>query len=181
MTWLDDVRQRMKRGCKILFTKDSEILRDLNTIMTQQNHRTMALWALELAQEAADALAARHPDEHRPQAAITASRAWAAGRVKMPFAQRAILDAHAAAKSLDAPEDIALCHAIGQACGVVHTVGHAPGLPMYELTAIVRHYGLDACAEPITARVRYYEKRLLHWQTAYADAPAEWAGFMLVD
>ena len=36
----------------------------------------------------------------------------------MRAAQRAILDVHAFAKEIKSLEDIALCHAIGQACGV---------------------------------------------------------------
>ena len=81
----------------------------------------------------------------------------------MPIAKRAILDCHAMAKELTNPADIARCHAVGQACSVVHTAGHALGYPMYELTAIVLELGLDDCREPIEHRVRYYEQRLHDW------------------
>ena len=39
----------------------------------------------------------------------------------MPVAKKAILECHAMAKELTDIADIALCHAIGQACSVVHT------------------------------------------------------------
>lgn len=63
----------------------------------------------------------------------------------MPAARRAILAAHAAAKETADPVSIALCHAIGQACGTVHVETHAIGLAMYELTALVR-LGLEGSA-----------------------------------
>ena len=46
---------------------------------------------------------------------VQAAGDWAAGRIKMPIAQKKILDCHALAKELDRKEDIAACHAIGQA------------------------------------------------------------------
>lgn len=49
----------------------------------------------------------------------------------MPMARHAILQAHAVAKEMGSLEDIVLCHAIGQACGVIHTKGHAMGFPIY--------------------------------------------------
>ena len=62
----------------------------------------------------------------------------------MRYAQRKILDCHAFAKEAGCKEDVALCHAVGQACSVVHTAGHAIGYPAYDLTAIIHRYGIDA-------------------------------------
>lgn len=181
MRWIDDVAGRLKRKNQVLFAKDSEFLQDLILLMNQQTHRAMVLWAFEFAEETAQMLRARYPDESRPQEAIETCKAWAAGKVKMPIAQRAILNAHAFAKEIESPEDIALCHAVGQACGVVHTAGHAIGYPVYDLTALVRHYGAQACVGPIEARKALYIERLLYWQEHYASWPVEWADFMLVD
>lgn len=179
MRWIDEVQTRVKRKNQVLFAKDSPFLQDLIFMMSQQDHRAMALWAFEFAEDAAEMLRARYPDERRLFEAIEISKAWAAGKVKMPIAQRAILNAHAVAKEIDSPEDIALCHAIGQACGVVHTAGHAIGFPIYELTALVRRYGLEACVRPIEEREQQYIDRLLFWQSHYMDHPTEWADFML--
>ena len=179
MDWLIDVKQRIKRKNRILFAKGSPLLADLSDLISQIDHRALVLWALELGEEAAAALLLRYPDETRPQTAVSASADWAAGRVKMRAAQRAILDVHAFAKEIQSPEDIALCHAIGQACGVVHAAGHAMGLPIYELTSIIRRYGLPACREPVEARLRHYTDRLLYWEEHAEDLPRQWAEFML--
>ena len=69
----------------------------------------------------------------------------------------------AMAKELTDLADIARCHAVGQACSVVHTAGHALGYPMYALTAMVLEHGLDDCREPIEERVMYYEQRIRYW------------------
>ncbi|WP_051571951.1 putative immunity protein [Ruminiclostridium cellobioparum] len=113
-------------------------------MIQEQNHRTMVLWAFEFADETAQKLFERYPNKKRLGSAVLTSKDWAAGKVKMPVAKRAILQAHAVAKEIDSLEDIALCHAIGQACGVVHANGHAIGFPIYDLTAIIRKYGVPA-------------------------------------
>jgi hypothetical protein len=179
MDWLIDVERRMKRKNSILFSKDSPFLTDLSDLISRIDHRALVLWALELAEEAAAALLLRYPDETRPQTALLTSGDWAAGRVKMREAQRAILDVHTFAGEIKSPEDIALCRAIGQACGVVHTAGHAMGFPIYELTSIIRRYGLPACREQAEARLRHYLDRLLYWQEHAQNLPRQWAEFML--
>ncbi len=181
MDWLDEVRDKVKRGNQILFVKDGEFLHELALLVQEQHRRALALWALELAEETVEKLLEKYPAEHRPKEALLASRAWAAGTVKMPVAQRAILQVHALAKELSSPEDKALCHAVGQACGVVHTPGHAMGFPMYELTALVRQHGLSACREPVEQRKEYYIERLHYWHEHYQDYSGTWAAFMLAD
>lgn len=120
-----------------------------------------------------------------------------AGRV--PAARRAILAAHAAAKETADPVSIALCHAIGQACGTVHVETHAIGLAMYELTALVR-LGLEGSAAlpaasslpceplcheeitlPLSRRLETYARRLLYWEQAVNAHPGPWAPFLLKD
>jgi hypothetical protein len=96
----------------------------------------------------------------------------------MPIAKQAILNCHAMAKELTNPADIARCHAVGQACSVVHTVGHALGYPMYELTAIVLELGLDDCRDFIEQRVMYYTQRLCYWMEYEKTCQQKWAGFL---
>ena len=158
--WLTEVKAKAKRKNQILFSKDSLLLTDLCQLIAQANRRALVLWALELAEETARELAEKYPEDHRPREAIAASRAWASGEIKMPIAKRAILNCHAMAKELAHPADIARCHAVGQACSVVHTSGHALGYPMYALTVIVLELGLDDCRNAVEHRVRYYEQRL---------------------
>ena len=176
--WFAEVKAKAKRKNQILFSKDSLLLTDLCQLIAQANRRALILWALELAEETARELAGKYPEDPRPREAIAASRAWAAGEIKMPIAKRAILNCHAMAKELTDSADIARCHAVGQACSVVHTVGHALGYPMYELTAIILEQGLGDCREPIEHRVRYYEQRLHNWAEHEKSCCQDWASFL---
>ena len=176
--WLADVKAKTKRKNQILFSKDSVLLDELCQLIVHANRRALILWALELAEETARVLAEKYPEDHRPREAIGASRAWTAGEIKMPIAKRAILDCHAMAKELTNPADIARCHAVGQACSVVHTVGHALGYPMYELTAIVLEQGLDNCRDTVEQRVMYYKQRLRYWMEFEKTCQQNWAGFL---
>ena len=176
--WLAEVRAKAKRHNQILFSKDSLLLDNLRHLIGQTNRRVLILWALELAEGTARELAEKYPEDHRPREAIAASSAWAAGEIKMPIAKRAILNCHATAKELTNPDDIALCHAVGQACSVVHTAGHALGYPMYELTAIVLELGLDNCRDAVEHRVRYYEQRLHYWAEHEKSYCQNWAIFL---
>lgn len=129
--WLAEVSAKAKRHNQILFSKGSSLLDNLRHLIGQANRRVLILWALELAGETVLKLTERYPEDLHPREAITASRAWAAGEIKMPIAKRAILNCHAMAKELTDSADIARCHAVGQACSVVHTAGHALGYPLY--------------------------------------------------
>ena len=176
--WLAEVKAKAKCKNQILFSKDSLLLDELCQLIAQANRRVRVLWALELAKETAQVLAEKYPEDHRPREAVGASRAWAAGEIKMPIAKRVILDCHAMAKELTNPADIARCHAVGQACSVVHTAGHALGYPMYDLTAIVLELGLDNCRDAVEHRVRYYEQRLHYWAEHEKSCSQNWASFL---
>lgn len=189
-----EVHAKLRRGNQILFTRGSRCLQPLLALIRQQSHRALVLWALEGCQDPLALLADRWPGEQRPAQAVQAARLWAQGRIKMPAAQRAILAAHAAAKDTDDPVSIALCHAVGQACGAVHVETHAIGLPMYELTALVR-LGLEGktalmpsepfiCEDlilPLSRRLEAYARRLLYWGQAARSHPGPWAPFLLKD
>lgn len=122
MEWIEDVERKLKRKNMVLFSRDSLLLQELNSMIQQLSHQVLVLWAMELAQETVDSLAEKYPTDTRPASALETAKAWAAGSIKMPMAQRAILDCHAMAKELSSMEDIALCHAVGQACSVVHVL-----------------------------------------------------------
>ena len=177
--WLAEVCAKAKRHNQILFSKDSLLLDNLLHLIGQANRRTLILWALELAEETARELAEKYPEDHRPREAIAASRAWTAGEIKMPIAKQAILNCHAMAKELTNPADIARCHAVGQACSVVHTAGHALGYPMYKLTAIALEHGLEDCRDTVEQRVMYYEQQLRYRMEYKKTCQQNWAGFLL--
>ena len=176
--WFAEVKAKAKRKNQILFSKDSLLLTDLRHLIGQANRRALILWALKLAEETARELAEKYPEDYRPLDAIAASSAWAAGEIKMPIAKQTILNCHAMAKGLTNSADIARCHAVGQACSVVHTAGHALGYPMYELTAIVLELGLDDCRNAVEQRVMYYGQRLRYWMEYEKTCQLNWAGFL---
>lgn len=181
LSWIVEVQEKARRKNQMLFSKESAVLQELILLIAKQNHRTMVLWAFEFADEMVRKLVERYPGEPRPGAAVAAAKEWASGEIKMPAAKQAILQVHALAKEIDSPEDIALCHAVGQACGVVHANGHALGFPIYDLTAIVRRCGVEHCVDAVEERVQNYIERIYYWQENYEHYPVKWAGFMLRD
>ncbi|MDR1794571.1 MAG: hypothetical protein LBR25_04180 [Erysipelotrichaceae bacterium] len=176
--WLLDVRERQKRKCQILFTKTNPLLNDLKAFLNQASHQAIILWALELAGPVVEDLRDKYPRQNRPLLAYQAAVGWAKGKIKMPDAKRAILDCHGLAKELSEPTDIALCHAVGQACSCVHTAGHALGFVMYELTSIVFSFPENMWPAACPVWVRYYEDRLKYWMAHYDRSPWTWAGFL---
>jgi len=175
---MDEVSLRLKRHNQVLFAKDSEFLQDLDLLLRAQSHITLALWAFDLAGEAGAALEEKYPRERRPREALEAAQDWAAGRIKMPLAQRKILDCHALAKELTAQADMAACHAVGQACAAVHPAGHALGYPIYALTRLIYELGPESCREAVEKRKQTYLDKLFYW-SAHGDHPGrEWAPFM---
>lgn len=179
MDWTEEVRLKLKRKNMVLFSKESMCLSELKYLLSIQKHTTAALWAFELTEETVALLKEKYPGEQRPEKALEGAKLWAFGDIFMREAQRKILDCHALAKELDSLEDIALCHAVGQGCSVVHTAGHAMGYPIYELTALVRKYGLENAVDKVEKRIAYYIERLLFWSENADKANVKWAGFMV--
>lgn len=178
MDWIEEVNMRLSRKNQILFAKDLQFLCDLAALFQTQSHRVIALWAFDMAEQSIGKLREKYPDERRPTEALQAARAWASGNLKMRPAQRRILDCHAFAKEIDCLEDIATCHAVGQACSVVHTVGHAMGYPMYDLTSIVYKLGIQNCTDAVLQRKQEYINKLLYWSEHLSGYSGGWAPFM---
>jgi len=177
-TWLDEVKAKLKRRNQILFGKDSLLLQELSLLISNSSRRALTLWALSLAEQTVKDFERPHPDESIPRNTLLAAKAWATGEIKMPVAKRAILDCHALAKEMTSPADSARCHAVAQGCSVVHTTGHALGLPIYELTAIVREMGVEHCKEAIEQRNKIYIDTLLYWQEHEVNYEGPWTEFL---
>jgi hypothetical protein len=96
-----DVEIKLKKGNKILFSRDSQCLQELIELIQLQNHRTLVMWALDCAKVPLKQFEAKYPDECRPRICLELCEDWARGRIKMPIAKRAILDSHAVAKEID--------------------------------------------------------------------------------
>ncbi len=178
MDFLNEVRTKIKKGNKVLFSKNSLYLQELDGLLKKQNRKAVILWAFEFAEETACELSKKYPGEIRFREALDICKLWMSGDIKMPEAKRAILSCHAFAREINSPEDIALCHALGQACSVVHTPGHAMGLPIYGLTALVHRYGADNCAKHVEIRKNQYIERLYYWSKNYINYTGKWADFI---
>ena len=174
----ETVTQRANAGRKVLFYPSDECFADLIVCIENQSHKTLVMLAFELAERSVQDLIKNYPYDNRPTNALNLSKLWASGEVKMPVAKKAILDCHAMAKEITDISDIALCHAIGQACSVVHTRTHAPGYPIYELTAIVRRIGMNEFREAVEQRINFYIDRLLFWQKQSEKTDLKWADFI---
>lgn len=178
MNWIDEVSVNLKKKNQILFSKNAEFMRDLNTLLETQSHRILTLWAFDFASQSIAKLEEKYPEEKRPREALEAAKDWASGRNKMPIAQRKILDCHAFAKEMENKEDIAICHSVGQACAVVHTAGHAIGYPIYDLTAIVYKYGIENCKDAVERRKQEYIEKIRYGNEHLWDYQGTWADFM---
>ena len=177
--WMESIREKDRRKNQILFDRDTPCLTELLAEMEKQSRLTLVRWVFDAMTTTLEMLHTRWPEETRPQKAFSRCWDWAKGNLRMPEAKRAILAAHAAAKDTQDPVCAALCHAIGQGCSTVHTGRHAPGLPFYELTALVRLYGLDACREVVEERISRYQERLHFFAAHEQDAGEDWAPFLL--
>ena len=178
--WLDDVKIKYYKKNKILFSRDSTDLQDLLKLMRKQKHRTLVMWSLECSSDAVNTLISNYPNDTRIKEAITLCTLWSQGKVKMPIAKKALLGAHALAKDITDKSDIALCHAVGQACATIHVETHAIGLPIYELTSIVYKYGINNCENKIEERINYYIDKLLECEKNI-DKNKTWTPFLLDD
>lgn len=176
-----DVEIKIKKRNKMLFSRDSQCLQELIKLIEIQNHRTLVMWALNCAKLPLEQFEAKYPNERRPRTCLGLCEAWARGKIKMPIAKRAILDAHAVAKTIDDSESGALCHAIGHAGATVHVETHALGLPIYELTALVLKYEKDNFQKPVSEKINYYYECLLYWQEKTDKLGLDWADFLSND
>ena len=178
LDWMESVKARLKRKNQVLFSPKDDLLAPLALLLEGQDRRAVVLWAFALVEETVERLEQKYPGEDRPRTTLELCRLWAAGTVKMPQAKAAILACHALAREWDSPEDIALCHAVGQGCSVVHTAGHAMGYPIYDLTAILRRLGIEHAAGAVEQRKQDYIDRLFYWADRSGDPQRRWASFL---
>lgn len=178
---LDDVREKYKRKNQILFNRESACLQPLLEAFRGQKRRTLVLWAFACMQEPLEILRRRYPNEHCWDIAESVCWDWACGKVKMPVAKAAILEVHRVAPLLDNSADCALCHAVAQACSSVHTEAHAIGLAFYELTSVVRRYGIDDCEKEIEKTILRYFENLEESKKRIEKNDIKWAAFLMKD
>ncbi len=175
----DELANALKHKREILFSKNGDLLRDLDWKLTECDRRIAIRWALDGAKECEKRLFEKYPFDDTAAQAIKEAEKWARGKIKMPQAKPAILKCHARAKEPWADsEGRALFHAVGQACSAVHTQRHAIGLAVYELTAVARRYDLKTCEKQICSKISEYEKRLERLKKDRNALNGQWADFI---
>jgi len=178
----NEVETLLRHGRRIVFNKDSLLLTPLADLMEQSSHVTVVAGALECANTTLERFEALQGENERPRVCLETCSRWAHGLVVMPIAKRAILDCHAAANEYGDREAVALCHAVAQAGSTVNCKGHAMGLPLYELTAIVHRYRNTHgdYIEAVVEKSAWFLARLVHCHQETAHILQQrWAGFLV--
>lgn len=105
----------------------------MNHRITEEDHRTLAVWAADCAAHVLHFFEEAHPEDSRPHDAIESCRRWVrTGEFGMAAVRKRSLDAHAAAR--EAEEGSAArfaARAAGQAAATPHVPSHAVGPAWY--------------------------------------------------
>lgn len=103
--------------------------------LTDSNHKLLALWAADCAENVLHLFEQVKSDDKRPRQAIELTRAWVKGEITMTQAHNFAFAANAAAKGMpDAARFAAL--AAGQAVAVAHVAAHELGAAAYAIRAV---------------------------------------------
>ncbi len=109
-------------------------------LVSQTDHKTLAVWARDCAERSLPYFEAARPDDPRPRLALETLQAWIdTGVFKMAVIRKASLDAHAAARAVGADNPArSAARAAGQAVATAHVSTHSIGAASYTLQAIHR-------------------------------------------
>jgi hypothetical protein len=164
---------------QLLFTRESECLWPIRTLIEEQNHRTLVTWVVACAPRILDLFEPRYPQDNRPREAIEAAQAWARGDIKMSIAKKAAIAAHNAATEASDLAAHASARAMGHVIGTVHVETHAMGVVMYGLTAFVRAADRGMYEEVIARECRWFYELLLYRSMKVPSDGEKWAPFLL--
>jgi len=109
-------------------------------LVKDTDKRTLAVWAIDCVERVLPSFEEKYPDDHRPENALEACRAWLqTGVFRMAVIRTASLAAHAAAR--EAGEDTAArsaARAAGQAVATAHVKTHSRAAAKYAQQAVWR-------------------------------------------
>ena len=114
-------------------------------VLTDDDHRALAVWAAECAGRALRYFTDARPDDARPLRAIEAAYAWARGEIKMTRARDFAGAAQDAAREVKGVSGAARMAALsaGQAAVVAHVAAHGLGAAAYAILAVMAASGKD--------------------------------------
>lgn len=164
---------------KLLFSRNSECLQPLRSLIEKQTHKALVLWALDCTPRFLEIFEKDFPNDTRPKELIDIAWLWAKGEVKMPIAKKAIHTAHNAATDAErSPAAQAAARAIGHAAATIHVETHGLGLVSYGLTALVYSEKPDNIEEFAAKECEWFFNRLKYWEANYNKVDMTWAKFL---
>ena len=175
MTAKEETAKRLHLRRKLLFTKTDPLLLPLEEKLSVASRIAVALWAFEICGKIKDELSSK--DKEQAEEAIEICREWMNGNVKMNKARHAILELHHSAGEKDSATQ-AKMHAIAHGISCVHTPGHAPGIPMYYFTSLIREYGIEDGFEKCMKNIKEYEEILDRCCKTSSDSSVRYAQFL---
>ena len=104
-------------------------------LLSDSDHRLLALWAGGCAARVLPLFEAEHPDDSRPAEAVKAAEAWAAGQCSVAQARSHAVAAHVAAREVHGAARLA-ARACGHAAATAHMADHELGAAFYALRAL---------------------------------------------
>ena len=128
-------------------------------MLTDADHRLLALWAATCAEHVAHLFESVQPTDPRPRHAIEQVRAWTRGEVTMTQSRAAGGHAMAAARSLRGAARHA-AYAAGQAAVVAHVAAHELGAAAYAIKAAWAAAPADGAADAGRLECRWQRERL---------------------
>ncbi len=133
-----DIYNRIQKKRAIWFEPSDLCLKEISDYISNSSKEMVIEWSLLQVKRIIDTLKQKYPEEDRAVLAYERSIQWLHKQIKMPMVKHAILDCHAVVNDITSPSDKALFHAVGQGLSTIHVKTHAMGIPIYELTSIVR-------------------------------------------
>ncbi len=139
-------------------------------LVSQTDHKTLAVWARDCAERSLPYFEAARPDDPRPRQALETLQAWIdSGVFKMAVIRGASLSAHAAAREVGADNAArSAARAAGQAVATAHVPTHSIGAASYTLQAIHR-LSDPAAADAAVAHERDWQMQ--HLRELRAQVP----------
>jgi hypothetical protein len=103
-------------------------------LLSKEHHQQLMTWAADCAEHVLPFFG--EPPDDRLLEALQTARAWAKGEIPVGQAQKASVQAHAAARESEKPAAIAVARAVGQAVATAHMADHSLGAALYALKAV---------------------------------------------
>lgn len=186
------VKSRYKRKNKLLVRPYDQMFKSLITDLQNADRKRICLWSIALATKELEDLHIHgdYGSECVCKTSIQMASYWMSGLTTMEYARKFILMAHQYAKFDESKNNIYgcnMCHAIAQACSVVHTVDHAMGFPIYHLTAKLlesKFYEMEDYANEVTIirvcneNIQMYREILNNGSLLSQYEPDKWAKFI---